>query len=458
MKKINILYLEDNEMDVELVKTTLDKKKLNYNLIQVSTKEEYSIALEKNKFDIILSDYFMPEFDGMDALKKAKTIVPDVPFIIISGALGEEVAIETLKGGATDYVLKQGLSRLSPAISRAIKEAETNEEKKQAEDRRKKYDFIVNTSKSFMILINRDYTYAAVNDAFCIAHNLPREKIIGKKIADIWGENNFKKIIKKNLDKCFSGIETNFQSWLEISNHDLRCFEIAFFPYSSEGKEIEHVVEISEDITARKQAEEKLKQSYERIEKSLQGIIDALTSTIEIRDPYTAGHQRRVAKLACLIAKQMGFSDDRIEGIRIAALVHDIGKIYVPTEILSKPSVLSEPEFDLIKIHPQAGYDILKSIEFPWPIEEIILQHHEKMDGSGYPNGIIGETIILEARILCVADVLETMSSHRPFRPSRGIKKALNEIIKNRGIFYDPDVVDTCIKLNKEKKIKFLED
>ncbi|GAG56809.1 unnamed protein product, partial [marine sediment metagenome] len=145
----------------------------------------------------------------------------------------------------------------------------------------------------------------------------------------------------------------------------------------------------------------------------------------------------------------------KIEGIQIAALVHDIGKINIPAEILSKPSKLNEMEFSLIKNHPKVGYDILRKIDFPWPVAKIVLQHHEKIDGSGYPQGLKGEKILLEAKIIGVADVVEAMSSHRPYRPSLGIDKALEEIIQNRGVLYDPEVVDVCLKLFKEKDFKF---
>jgi HD-GYP domain-containing protein (c-di-GMP phosphodiesterase class II) len=159
--------------------------------------------------------------------------------------------------------------------------------------------------------------------------------------------------------------------------------------------------------------------------------------------------------LTTAIAKELNLSPDKIEGIRVASLVHDIGKISVPTEILSKSIALSDIEFSLIKGHSQIGYDILKSIEFPWPVEEIVLQHHEKIDGSGYPKGLKGDEILLEAKIICVADVVEAMSSHRPYRPALGIDAALEEISQNRGILYDPEVVDICIELFKKKEFKF---
>jgi len=208
-------------------------------------------------------------------------------------------------------------------------------------------------------------------------------------------------------------------------------------------------------LSERNWAEKELKQSMENLEKALEGTIQAMASTVETRDPYTAGHQRRTADLARAIATEMGLSREQVHGIHMAGVIHDLGKIAVPAEILSKPTRLSELEFGIIKTHPQVGYDILKSIEFPWPIAQIVLQHHERMDGSGYPNGLSDEDICLEARILAVADVVEAMASHRPYRPALGIDKALEEISRNKGVVYDAKVVDACLKLFREKGFEF---
>ncbi len=199
------------------------------------------------------------------------------------------------------------------------------------------------------------------------------------------------------------------------------------------------------DITERLTAEEVLRESYERLQRTMEGIIEALEAAIELRDPYTAGHQLRVAKLAVAIAEEMGIPAEQISGLRYACLVHDIGKLAVPAEILSKPSSLTDTEFALIKLHPQQAYDILKEIDFPWPVADIVLQHHERLDGSGYPQGLKGEEIMLEARILAVADIVEAISSHRPYRPALGTEVALAEIKEKRGKLYDPNVVDACI-------------
>jgi putative nucleotidyltransferase with HDIG domain len=176
-----------------------------------------------------------------------------------------------------------------------------------------------------------------------------------------------------------------------------------------------------------------------------------------LRDPYTSGHQQKVADLATAIAKEMKLEDGRIDQIQTAAIIHDIGKMYVPSDILSKPGKLSDIELDLIKTHSQSGYDIVKGMDLPGNVAQAVLRHHERLDGSGYPGGLKGEDTLLEAKILAVADVIEAMASHRPYRPALGIGKALEEISKNRGKLYDPDVVDTCVKLFKEQSFKFKE-
>lgn len=205
------------------------------------------------------------------------------------------------------------------------------------------------------------------------------------------------------------------------------------------------------DITARKKAERELQESWARLQRALQGTIQAISTTIEMRDPYTAGHQRRVAKLAEAIGRELGMPEARLEGLKLAAEIHDIGKIYVPSEILSKPTKLTELEYTIIKTHPQAGHEILKNIEFPWPIAEIVLQHHERIDGSGYPRGLKNGQILPESRILAVADVVEAMASHRPYRPAFGLDRALEEIKLNRGRLYGPDEVDACVKLIEQR-------
>ena len=205
------------------------------------------------------------------------------------------------------------------------------------------------------------------------------------------------------------------------------------------------------DISERKQVEKERQQNFERMRKALRATVQSIALTLEMKDPYTSGHQHRVADLARAIATEMGLSTDRQDFIHTASAIHDIGKISIPSAILSKPTTLTDLEFRLIKTHSQSGYDILKDIEFSWPVADVVLQHHERMNGSGYPQGLKGDDISLEARILAVADVVEAIAFHRPYRPSLGIAFALEEISRNKGILYDADAVDACLKLFQEK-------
>ena len=210
---------------------------------------------------------------------------------------------------------------------------------------------------------------------------------------------------------------------------------------------LESNTQLKIEIDNRKRMQLELQDSFENLKKVMNSTVQAITTTVEKRDPYTSGHQQRVADLSRKIAQEIDLSESEIEGIYIAAAIHDIGKISLPAEILSKPVQLSDIEVSLIQSHSQTGYDILIGIDFPWPIAEIVLQHHERQDGSGYPRGLAGEDILLAARIIGVADVVETMASHRPYRPSKGLDKALAEITQNRGVLYDPLVVDACLAI-----------
>ena len=212
---------------------------------------------------------------------------------------------------------------------------------------------------------------------------------------------------------------------------------------------------LKKEIAFRKKAENQLRGMNVKLQKLLNDTVSGLIYAVEMRDPYTAGHQKRVGQLVSAIAREMELSDDTQDCLKIASIIHDIGKIVIPVEILTKPYGLNEFEITLLHNHPQSGYDILKTIDFPWPIADIILQHHERLDGSGYPNGLKDDEIYLEAKMLAVADVVEAMASNRPYRPSKGIEQALAELEKDKGILYDTRIVETCIKLFRKKNFKF---
>jgi len=198
-----------------------------------------------------------------------------------------------------------------------------------------------------------------------------------------------------------------------------------------------------------------LQKNLDKFQRAMVGIVQAISMAIELRDPYTAGHQLRVAQLACAIGRELELDEDAIYGLRMASVLHDLGKITVPAEILTRPGQLNDLEYGIIKNHVQAGYDIIKKIEFPWPLAEIVMQHHERIDGSGYPRGLTGDDIMFEAKILAVADVFETIASHRPYRPSLGINRAIEELNEHKGVLYDEKVASACVVLMEEKGFQF---
>ncbi|MBA7485615.1 hypothetical protein ES707_21163 [subsurface metagenome] len=284
---------------------------------------------------------------------------------------------------------------------------------------------------------------------------MPVKDIVGKTTDELFPKEQAEKMRKDDREVIVSGKPKRDIIQPYTTPDGIRWLTTDKIPYKDKKGKVTGVIGLSKDITVQRKAEQKLKTTYQRLKKTMDAAIDTMSKIIEAKDPYTSSHQHRVCQLAVPLARELGLSEDKIEGIRIASLIHDIGKIGLPTEILSKPTKLTEIEFSLIKNHSQVGYDILKSIDFSYPIARIVLQHHERINGSGYPNGLRADKILLEARILGVADIVEAMSSHRPYRPALGIDKALEEIYQNRGTLYDPEVVDACFELFKEKGFKF---
>jgi putative nucleotidyltransferase with HDIG domain/PAS domain S-box-containing protein len=263
----------------------------------------------------------------------------------------------------------------------------------------------------------------------------------------------YEELVKPRLRSLKEAGETTFETIYAGVNQSPVPVEV--FCKVIKSSRQNYVLSIMHDITERKRNEEELKQSSERLRKAMNGTINSMAYIAEARDPYTAGHQQRVARLATAIARELNISEEKVEGIRVAGILHDIGKISVPAEILSKPGCLRKNEFNLVKDHSEVGYTLLKAIDFSQPVAQIVLQHHERMDGSGYPNGLTGDNIMLEARIMGIADVIESMSSHRPYRPAYNIDKALLEIVMQKGILYDAQIVDACVRLFNEKGFTF---
>jgi PAS domain S-box-containing protein/putative nucleotidyltransferase with HDIG domain len=280
-----------------------------------------------------------------------------------------------------------------------------------------------------------------------------KEEILDVNVADLY--QNPKDRTKFNEKMMRDAFVRNEELWLKRKDGTPMICSVSAVAVKDEHGDVQYYDGIIEDITERKRTEHDRQKNFIKLDRILEETVDALASTLGKRDPYTGGHQKRVTSLACSIAKEMGLPSQQIKGLRLAGLLHDIGKIAIPAEILSKPSRLTEAEFNIVKDHPQIGHDIIKSVEFPWPIAAIVLQHHELLDGSGYPIGLKDGKIRIEAKIMVVADVVEAMCSHRPYRPAHSLEMTLDEISKYRGILYDEDIVDICLKLFLDKAFRF---
>jgi PAS domain S-box-containing protein/putative nucleotidyltransferase with HDIG domain len=452
-KPIRVLIVDDSEDDGLLLVRNLKNGGFSPSYEQVDTAEAMSKALDEQTWDVILCDNSMPTFDAASALELYKDKRLDLPFIIVSGTIADETAVAAMKAGAHDYIMKGNLARLSSAIDRELREAKNRQERKiteiQLRKSEEKYRTLFEDSSDAIYLNNRDGELIDFNLSTLELFGYSREEMLGINTKSVFvNPDKYERLQDEIAQK---GSVREFKAKLRKKDGtEMDCLITSTVRQAKDKSKLGYqgmIRDISELVSSRKQIEKTLSD----LRKALGGTIEAMALTVETRDPYTAGHQRRVSNLARGIATEMGVSKEQIQGVRMAGVIHDIGKISVPGEILSKPGNISQNELGIIKEHPQVGYNILKTVDFPWPIAQIVLQHHERMDGSGYPNGISGENILLEARILAVADVVEAMASHRPYRAALGINLALNEISKNRGSSYDSIVVDACLRLFNEK-------
>lgn len=458
--KLRILIVDDSEDDAFLILTLLEKGGYRCLSRLVAKEEDFRRALDDGPWDIVLCDYNLPGFSGIRALQIYREKGIDVPFVLISGAIGEESAVEVLKAGAWDFVLKDRLTRLVPTVERCLREAANRRKIKEDEELlRKAYRDLESIFQAIgypTIILDTDYRILDANRMVTVLTGLKKEELVGRCCYEVFhpGEDTVSSppLNCPMRELLLDGGRESAQGEVTWKGGQ---FIVNCTPVFDDRGEIEKVIHIATDITERKRWENERKLTIKKMREILIAFVNAMASTVEKRDPYTSGHQHRVAALARAIAQEMNLPTDLCNSIYLAALVHDIGKISIPAEILSKPSSLSEVEFQLIKAHPGVGYEILKDIDFPWPIARIILEHHERIDGSGYPNGLKGEEILLESKILAVADVVEAMASHRPYRPALGIEETLSHIMTHSGSLYDTTVVEACVKLFREGKFCF---
>jgi len=499
MKK-RVLIVDDNNTNLYMLKTLLEAEGLD-----VSIAENGKEALDKaivDPMDMIVADILMPIMDGYALCRHCKSDkrLKDIPFVFYTATYTEPKDEKfALDLGADRFVLKpQEPETLINILKELFEEKDTvkpesteplGEEmeffrrhnevllrkleqkilaletanqtlKKREEDIRRNEQFLDNIIENIpdMIFVKEAETlrFVKINKAGERFLGVNRQDMLGKNDYDLFRKDQAdfftdkdREVLRKKLPIDIPEESIRTTQWGERILHTKKIPIV-----ESEGKEI-YLLGISEDITERKQTEESLKQTSEKLRKSLIGTIRAISMMVETRDPYTTGHQRRVSSLARVIAQEMDLSQIMIDNINTAGGIHDIGKMAIPSEILSKPGRLNDIEMRLIKVHPQTGYDILKDAELPHSIATMVLQHHERIDGSGYPQGLKNGSILLESKILSIADVVEAMASHRPYRPALGIETALEELEKNKGILYDSEAADACLRLFRQKRFEF---
>ena len=456
MRKTKILVVEDESIVARDIRNMLVG--LGYEVTAVVSGAMAAIQkAQETGPDIVLMDVMLQgDITGVEAAEQIYTNF-SIPVVYLTAYADSTTVQQAKKTEPFGYIIKPFEEReLQTTIEIALYKYKMQMELK---DRERWLSTILKSIGDGVIATNKNGAITFMNPLAETLTGWKLDQALDRTLSDVFKVMNQKpgKMQRISVKKILKGEESAFsdEAILVSKKGKNTPIDPRLEPIKDDGGNISGVVLAFTDVTARKMAEEELKRSFEQQKIAMEGTVRAIAYTVEIRDPYTAGHQRRVTKLACTIGEEMGLSKDQIEGLRMSGELHDIGKIHVPAEILSKPGQLSEAEYTIIKTHPQVGHDILKTIEFPWPVARIVFQHHERMDGSGYPTGLKGKDILLEAKILAVADVIEAMATHRPYRPALSIEESLREISKNKGTLYDSKVVDICLRVFKEKKFKF---
>lgn len=452
MSDIRLMVVEDEPVVSLDIQRRLRDLGYGEPLLAASAAEAVDKALEHNPSLILMDIVLEGDMDGIDAAAEIRKR-RDIPVVYLTGHSDPDILQRAKITEPFGYIIKPFEDKeLKSCIEMALYKHQMERrllenERWLATTLRSIGDAVVSTDEQGRIRFLNPVAEAMLGKdgedllgrPFRQAVRLEREE------ADAEAEDP----VARALDTCAQGSTWRpAESWL-LHSADGRHLPVDISASAIRGERghCSCVVLVLRDITGPRKAEEALRQSVRDLRRTLEETVAALGVTSEKRDPYTAGHQQRVAQLACAMAEELGLAPEAVEGIRVAALLHDIGKIYVPAEILAKPSRLSTIEMSIMRTHVEAGHDILKNVSFPWPVADIVVQHHERLDGSGYPAGITDRDILPESRIVMVADVVEAMSSHRPYRPALGVQTALDEVGRQRGAMLDEDAVAACMRL-----------
>lgn len=439
-KPVKIIVVEDDEGLNKLIQKKL--KRNGFITEGIKNGKDVISKIEDNENIILLLDYKLPDMNADDLIKKLRETGREVPFIVMTGLGDEKIAVEMMKLGALDYIVKEQdfINIIEIKIEKSINQLFSKIKLLKLENdlfqNRAILKSIIHSPFLSITLLDKSGKILELNEETSKRFNKTYDEMLGENIWDFLPAS-VTKHRKKQMEEVFKTGEIYFGE--DIRGEMWNKYSIIPALKNREGK-VEAVIVESLDITNLKKAEENLRES-------LNATISVIAKILDTRDPYTAEHQLRVSNLALRIAEVMNLEHEKVEIIRVASLIHDIGKISIPAEILGKPTTLTQLEWNFIQRHPVIGYEIIKSVKFPYDIASIVLEHHERLDGSGYPDGKKKDEIHLESKIIAVADVVEAISSHRPYRPALGLDKALEEIKENSGKLYDPEVVEACIKV-----------
>ena len=471
---IRLLLLEDNPGDARLVQEALAEYAPGEFV--VTWVERLADALARTAtepFDVMLCDLNLPDSSGMAGPRSIVERFPALPLVVLTGSHVLSMGRDAIHLGLQDYLVKgksdpemvvrtlryamerKGLENALIAANSALEQrvAERSAELEMSNrvlrsSLERNQAFLRNASDGVYIL-DAEGKVLELSDSLCTMLGYTRAELMGAHVS-LWNAQWSPLELQSVLGKLAAKADrSEFQTRHRRKDGTILDVEVSGQRLELSGQTLLYLS--ARDVTEKKRADRQILDQIEQLKSSVMSTVEVATVLNEMRDPYTAGHERRVAAIAAAIGAHLGFDENRQEGLRVAGHLHDVGKVIVPSEILSKPGKLGALEYQMIQGHAQAGFDVLKNVKFPWPVAEVALQHHERMDGGGYPQGLKGEAILLEARIMAVADVVEAMSSHRPYRSGLGIEEALAEVEGGGGTKYDRAVVEACLTLFREK-------
>ena len=454
MRQAKVFVVEDESIISMGIQNVLDK--FGYSVNGTATTGEEAIEkIRADQPDLILMDIMLK--GNLNGIETSRVLLSEtsIPIIFLTSYSDDDMISKASEIGAYGYILKPINEReLYSSIETALSK---NEIDRKLIDKEKYVSSILENIADGIITVGLDGKIEYMNDSAEELTGWGKNDAYNRHLTDVFNiiEMEDERPRARVISDLYADGITKFDSDLVRNNGQVIIIECKIVPIKNYRNEIIGSIISFSNISDRRRAELEMKNNLRNLRKTLKGTVNALATLSEKRDPYTAGHQRRVTQLACLIAREMKLNSREVEGIFVAGILHDIGKIYIPSEILNRPGKISEAEFTIIKTHSEVGYEIVKEIEFPWNISNIILQHHERIDGSGYPYRLKGDEIQREAKIITVSDVVEAISSHRPYRPSLGIEMAMKEISTNKGLLYDEETVDVCIKIFREKDFCF---